>query len=294
MQKSLIRFIKSPRLRKNAGIAVLIFGIVLFVLYLRNNPDALQPLSELPILVIPLLLVIYMVFLFTNYLVTHVSVTHFVPDYPKKSSFMLSAYTALVNFFGPLQSGPGFRAIYLKQQVGLSIKKYTLIAFIYYLSFAAISLMMISIAVHPLIPILVLIPLVFGFFKLKSMVKSPAFLSTFAKIFVFTALQLMVLSIIYGIEIYAVGYEADVSQILAYTGSSNLALFVAITPGAIGIREWFILTAQGVHNIPTEIVLSASLLDRAMYLLFLGVLFAISSYMNIKSRLMDRKIEKIN
>ena len=112
---------------------------------------------------------------------------------------------------------------------------------------------------------------------------------SFIMIFSITLLQLMLLSLLYGIELKSVGYEASLSSTLSYTGSSNLALFVAFTPGAVGIREWFILTAQNIHEIPTDIVLSASLYDRAVYILFLGVLFMISSVFHIKKRLLKTK-----
>jgi len=43
-----------------------------------------------------------------------------------KENFMLTSYSSIANFFGPLQSGPGVRAVYLKAKHQVRLRDYTL------------------------------------------------------------------------------------------------------------------------------------------------------------------------
>lgn len=104
-------------------------------------------------------------------------------------------------------------------------------------------------------------------------------------IFFATLLQIVSVTLLYFAELKSLGYHFGLSQILAYTGAANLALFVALTPAAIGIRESFLLLSSSIHNIPAAAIVSAGLVDRAIYLLFLVILFAISSLWHVSSKL---------
>src|SRR5579884_25768 len=46
-------------------------------------------------------------------------------------SFLITAYSAVINFFGPLQSGPAFRAAYLKKKYDLNLKKFAAASLVY-------------------------------------------------------------------------------------------------------------------------------------------------------------------
>jgi uncharacterized membrane protein YbhN (UPF0104 family) len=48
-----------------------------------------------------------------------------------------------------------------------------------------------------------------------------------------------------------------------------------MTPGAIGFREAFLAFTQRLHGIDTTNIVSASLIDRAVYVAFLGLLFVL-------------------
>ena len=98
-------------------------------------------------------------------------------------------------------------------------------------------------------------------------------------------LQVLCLAIIYGIELRQIGADASLSQILSYTGVSNFSLFVALTPGAIGIREAFLVFSQNLHHIDSSSIVAANILDRAVYLLFLGLLFILVIALHAKEKL---------
>jgi uncharacterized membrane protein YbhN (UPF0104 family) len=84
-------------------------------------------------------------------------------------------------------------------------------------------------------------------------------------------LQLFFTALIYHIELNS-NTRSPVSflQSMSYTGAANFSLFVALTPGAIGIREFFLVFSQKIHGIATAHIVSANVLDRGIYILFLA------------------------
>jgi uncharacterized membrane protein YbhN (UPF0104 family) len=277
--------------RKYVGyvLIVLVFGV--FWLYMRQNPSALEPLKAIPLIIIPLLLLLYSSFLSASVAVTALTIRFCDKNYPLSSSFLLTIYSTLVNFFGPLQSGPGFRAIYLKKRISISIKDYSIATSLYYVSFALVSLIMLFGIIYPWVLLLAVLVLVLFSVYDKRRKGDLRILGGFLIIFIVTLLQLSILALIYFIELRATGFNPSLGSTLAYTGSANFALFVAFTPGAIGIRESFIYFAQSIHDIPTEHVLSASLLDRSIYILFLLILLALSSALHIKAKLNEQDVK---
>jgi uncharacterized membrane protein YbhN (UPF0104 family) len=105
-----------------------------------------------------------------------------------------------------------------------------------------------------------------------------------------TLLQIVVLCTIYGIELKHTGAHVSLGQIMSYSGVANFALFVALTPGAIGIRESFLLFSQGLHHLGSATIVAASVLDRATYLLFLGVLFVLVLSLHAKDKLRVKEL----
>lgn len=100
-----------------------------------------------------------------------------------------------------------------------------------------------------------------------------------------TLLQLVVQVAIYAIELHNTGANPSFGQVLAYTGVANFALFVALTPGAIGIREGFLLFSESLHHISSAVIVAANLIDRAVYLVFLGLLFVLVLATHAKEKL---------
>jgi len=282
-KEKITAYIKSSR--RYIGYFIIASTVLAFAWYIKTQPDALNPLKSTPLYLIPLLLGLYGLFLVTNFFITAITITMSNKTYPLKDSLMLTLYSTLVNFFGPLQSGPGFRAVYLKKKIGLSIKDYTLATMLYYGAFLAISLVMMFGISYPLATLGVLVVLgVAGAWFFRSQ-KAATLIRNTVVIGTVTLAQLLIVALLYYLELRATGYHPSLASTLTYTGSANLALFVAFTPGAIGIRESFIYFSQSLHHIPTEHILSAGLLDRSIYLVFLGILFVISSSLHINKKL---------
>ncbi len=277
--------------KKALAITVIIGSLCFLIIYAILHPSVVENVLRTDPRVLGLLLMLYLGVIFTQFIIMYATIRLCKKNLPVKNGIFLSIYSAVANFFGPLQSGPGVRAVYLKQKVGLRIRDYTLATLFYYFAFAAIngSLLFInSIPFLTLLGMLVAILLtVFGTNKLHF-----GNLSKFVLvIFLTTVIQILLMTTIYFVELHAINAPSNYSftQTLVYSASANLSLFVSITPGAIGIREAFIVFAQSLHHIPLVSIISAGILDRAFYVLFLIMLFMVSSSMHLKDMFTSKK-----
>ena len=110
-------------------------------------------------------------------------------------------------------------------------------------------------------------------------------------IFILTVIQIGIIVSIYSIELNAINPLAHYSmtQIIAYTGSANLSLFVSLTPGAIGFREAFLALSQSLHDIPLTSIIASGIVDRAIYIVFLVLLFLLSSGLHLKNMFVPKQ-----
>ncbi|HUA12989.1 MAG TPA: lysylphosphatidylglycerol synthase domain-containing protein [Candidatus Sulfotelmatobacter sp.] len=191
----------------------------------------------------------------------------------------LNIHTVLINFFVPGQGGPAYRGGYMYKVHNLKIKKYILSTLIYYGIYAVLSFMFLFAFKFKVWQTILLALLVAGFsflvisrYSKKSKLRpTDLHLSSTAMLLILlaTLLQLVVQSIIFGIELHSVNPSIHESQIISYTGAANLTLFAALTPGAIGIREAFLVFTQHIHHISTANIIAANIIDRSVYIVFL-------------------------
>ena len=277
--------------KKALAIAIMATTLGFLIIYTILHPNVAENVLRTDPRVLGLLLVLYVGVIATQFIIMYATIKLCKKDLPIKNGIFLSIYSAVANFFGPLQSGPGVRAVYLKQKVGLRIRDYTLATLFYYFSFAVINGSLLFINSMPFISVLgILVGIllaIFGTNKLRfgNLAK---FVLT---IFLTTAVQILLMTTIYFIELHTINAPSNYSftQTIVYSASANLSLFVSITPGAIGIREAFIVFAQSLHHIPLASIISAGILDRAFYVLFLVMLFMVSSGMHLKDTFAGKK-----
>lgn len=271
-------------LKTALGVVLVIATGVIFGLYVHSHPDVTEQLRHLPLKTLLLLLVLYLVWWGALAAILQISLR----IYHKKMSFqeniLLSAYSSLLNFFGPGQSGPGLRAIYLKKRHRLPIKDYIFATLLYYAFYAIISAGLLFVGSRPWWQTCLLIVLAGGgsltvlrWYAKRSKIKDGAGLNivNLGWLFGATALQMLAQCAIYFVELQAVHPHVGVGQVLTYTGAANFALFVALTPGAIGIREAFLVFTQSLHHLSNNAIVAANIIDRGAYLVFLGLLFVL-------------------
>ena len=265
--------LKNTRLRAFLAIVIVSLTIVLFIGFFINNPAVLKQLEQVSLSTLILLFLLYMLFTFTISLIVDATVRICRGSISKKEGFLLTSYSAVINFFGPLQSGPAFRAIYLKQKHNIPIKDYTLASLGYYLIYGLISIALLFsgyLGVY-FIPLLALALIITGyaFYRYEGLSDKGFNNTGWLKLLLATILQILLLIIIFGIELKTIQSDISWSQILIYTGAANLALFVSITPGAIGFREAFLVFSQRLHGIDTSTIVAANTIDRGVYVAML-------------------------
>ncbi|HUS26695.1 MAG TPA: lysylphosphatidylglycerol synthase domain-containing protein [Nevskiaceae bacterium] len=283
------------KLKLFLGPLILLITIVVFARYLSQHTYLLTQLSHTPLLTVLGLLALYAVWFFALVLVLRFSLYIYQKNMSAQENFLLNAYSSLVNFFGPGQSGPAVRGAYLKKRHGLRLRDYTFATLLYYAFYAVISAFLLFVGSRPWWQTLAVVALVgggsyvalhwFGKRSRSEQDRQGLTMTHLGLILAATALQAVAQIAIYYVELHNVNPHVSLAQAVTYTGAANFALFVALTPGAIGIRESFLLFTQQLHHIGSANIVAANLIDRAVYIAFLGLLFVLIVTLHAKDKL---------
>lgn len=277
------RLFANPLVKRLIVGAILLITIIAFTLFFMRHPMYLRSLRHSNPFGVVSVIGLYIVMQVILAGIYNVQLRLCGHTLQRQENFLLAAYTSLINFFGPLQSGPGFRAVYLKQKHQVRLRDYTFTSLLYYGLFAGFSALFLLVATRPWWQTLLVLMGVCGlstiiirtFRKRDSQGKSqlnltPRWLSW---LIVLTFVQVLLTGIIYYLELKLVHANNSPGQALSYAGAANFALFVSLTPGAIGFREGFLYLSSQIHHVATANILAANLIDRGAYVLFLGLLF---------------------
>lgn len=281
------------------SIAILILTFGLFTYFFITNPEIVKEIRNIDAKTLTMLLILYFLFIGTLALVNSASVKLCKTTINYSENLLLTMYSSVINFFGPLQSGPAFRAIYLNKKHSIKIKDYASASLLYYIFYGIFSLLLLFSGYinHWFLLILFILAIIILIIVksdnqyskgIKSLNLSSWYLMAIA-----TILQILLLIIIFGIELKTIDPSITLDQILIYTGAANLALFVSITPGAIGFREFFLVSTQRLHGIDNTTIVAANTIDRAVYIILLAILALIITAFHAKSRLGVDKLNKI-
>src|SRR5579875_3356779 len=177
----------------------------------------------------------------------------------------------------------GGARLYMKKQHGLGMKRYLLASLLYYACYAVVSAFMLLIASRPWWQTCLGLAVagsaavaVVRWYAGRSAERATALdlnVRSVCVLLLATLLQACVQVAVYGFELYYVDPGVRPWQAVTYTGAANFSLFVALTPGAIGIRETFLYFSEQLHHIDTAAIIAASVIDRVVFLLLLGLLF---------------------
>jgi uncharacterized membrane protein YbhN (UPF0104 family) len=260
--------------RPYAAIVVLLVTVVAFLNYFGNHPEIENQLRSTSPSVLFMVLGLYLIFMGCLALVNMGTLRLCKSRLSSSENLLLTMYSSIINFFGPLQSGPAFRAIYLKQKHGVKFKAYTRASIAYYFFYGLFSgLFMVSgLLGWWLLPAIFIA--ICGLFYARG--RAEVFLggNRWQLLALASLLQVCVLAIIFYVELKAVAPSVHLGQVIVYTGVANLALFVSITPGAIGFRESFLVFTEKLHHIDGPAIVAANLIDRSIYIVMLLLLVA--------------------
>lgn len=273
------------RFKVALGWLVLVLTLYVFARYISSNPQIWWQLQDTSILTILGILLGYTLMTALLAALYRVMTTICKVRIPHKDNLLLTMYSSVVNFFGPLQSGPGFRTVYLKKRYNINVPAYVGVSLLYYACFAAMSG---CILLSAWLGWWIVLALPFGLLMLSRYIprvlqhpiilkRIPHFvpLRELGVLAALSALQVFIVAGIYYVELQAIAPGVTIGQALIYTGAANFALFVSLTPGALGFRESFLYMARSLHGMSESTIVAANILDRAVYVVFLVILFAI-------------------
>ncbi len=283
-------------------IAIIAATLGVFAWYIATHPKVVDVLLHLHPTALLLLTLAYSLTILANAYILHVSLAYVSRSTPFIDIILLTGYSSIVNFFGPLQSGPGFRAAYLKKKYKVEIRRFLAATLIFYLFFGIVNLLVLVLAgvfEYPNLRLYIGGVFVLGgifivpFFTLAKKTKPGATFFANARLrdphFWLIGAGAIGLSLAtasaYYIELLQVRADVTFWQTIIYTAAANLALFVSITPGAIGFRESFLVLSEKLHHISTDAIVAASILDRAFYVGFLLVMFGTLLLLNFRRHL---------
>ncbi|MFZ2125757.1 MAG: lysylphosphatidylglycerol synthase domain-containing protein [Candidatus Saccharimonadales bacterium] len=302
MPKKLLLAPKHTKIIKYCLIATIITAtFIIFGFYINGHPEVIDTLKNLSPDTLVLLTIGYTLITTVNAFVLYYSLRFIKKSSTICDNIILTGYSSIVNFFGPLQSGPGFRAIYLKKKYGVNIRDFFITTLIFYGFFGLINAAIIATAsaykfgsglfyAITLIALALLTYIVYlvdkRFNKIRPIIKAVKLDNkNFWLIGVGSIGLTLATTATYFIEIYHINTGISIVQTLVYSAAANLSIFVAITPGAIGIRESFLALSQQLHGIDTTTIVGASVIDRAFYIGFLALIFIILLAINSRKHL---------
>ncbi len=275
------------KIRAYAAVGLLLVILALFGYYIQGHPAVIHALRNINPWLLIALIACYGFMLVVWMGLYNATLRLCGEPLKKKENLLLTIYSTLANFFLPLQSGPGVRAAYLKKKYKVPISSYIFASLVYYGIYAVISAGLLFIgssywwlAVPATLMTAAVSLFVLTFAKKHFEKKNPNLKldlsrANLTRLLLLTLAQVLTQALIYGIELHTLNMHGTIRRYLSYTGAANFALFVALTPGAIGFREAFLEFSRQLHGFSTASILAASLIDRSVFLLFLGILFII-------------------
>lgn len=292
----LARILRAPIAKKSLAVGIILLTVSLFARFFARNPQYVHQLGSISPWTVAWVLLLNAVMLGILVLMTTATLALCGKRLSWKENFLLTSYSSIANFFGPLQSGPGVRAVYLKTRHQVRLRDYTLASLLALGLFAFFSALFLFVGTRPWWQTVGALLLVAGFSYVVIRVfiqrdKQPG-QSTFAlrgpvlgALIVLAFLQVTTTVGWYFVELRAVDPSIHMSQAMSYAGAANFALFVSVTPDAVGIREAFLVFSQHIHHVPTADIVSANVIDRGAYVLFLGLLFVLVLATHAKDKL---------
>jgi len=259
-------------------VSVLLATIAGFIYYFATHPAVRHQLAQTSPLTLATLFFLYLSVLVALSLVTLTTLRLCKISLPPSESLLLTMYATVVNFFGPLQSGPAFRGVYLKRKHNVDLKKYAAATLVFYALYAAFSgLFLLSGLFHWWLLIAAILAVaVLWYVRTTSISFFTRFqaldLNAIYALAAATLLQLAIVAVIYFVELRSIDHTISFGQAIIYAGAANFALFVSLTPGAIGFRESFLLFSRHLHHIDANTIVAANIIDRAMYIVLLTVI----------------------
>ncbi len=297
--KYYVKLLISKKYRRWVAAAAIVLTVLLIGRFFIVNPEYIRTLRRVPPTVILLIIFLNIPAMMALAWAYSCMLSLCGKTIPAKEQALLTAYSSIANFFGPMQSGPGVRAVYLKSRYAVRLRDYMVATLIYYAFYASFSALFLVGGSRPWWQAVLAVLGAAGFsvivirwFTQRGRSKAAEHLPQFRLrtvpligLAAATFLQIVFITAYFYVELRAVNPHIGVGQAISYTGAANFSLFVSITPDAVGFREAFLVFSQQLHHISVANILAANIIDRGAYVIYLLLLFVFVLAIHAKDRL---------
>ncbi len=293
MFKKLIKF------KPLISILIILATILAAVYYLSNHENLLTNLTKISPFIIIFVLFLYILMLFVLVGVFHFTVRLLNVKLNLKDNILLNCYSIFMNFFVPGQTGPIYRGYYLKTKHKIRAIDFTLATAIYFAIYIIISVLFIlfgsqSVVLASVASFIFILGIIFSVKVYLNKENSKLKISgrNITGLVFITIIQLFLQTMIYFIELHSVDKTVSLSSSLTYSGSAALTIFVSLTPGAIGIREGFLILTRHLSHLSNSTIILANIIDRSVFILYLLIIGLLILVFHINKRINLREKEK--
>lgn len=289
------------KIKPLVSILIILATILAAVYYLANHKNLITNLTKISPLLVVLILFLYVLMLFVLVGTFHFTVKLLNIKLNLKDNILLNCYSIFMNFFVPGQTGPIYRGYYLKTNHKVKAIDFTLATAIYFAIYVIISVLFIlfgsqSIVLASVASVIFILGIIFSvkFYLKKENSKLKISAKNIVGLVFITIIQLFLQTIIYLVELHSVDKTVSLSSSLTYTGSAALTIFVSLTPGAIGIREGFLLLTRHLSHLSNSTIVLANIIDRSVFILYLLIIGLLILVFHINKRINLGEKEKLS
>ncbi|MEN6437830.1 MAG: lysylphosphatidylglycerol synthase transmembrane domain-containing protein [Syntrophobacter sp.] len=312
--------------RKTISAATLLVCAIAFYFYIRDHLSEFSSISDVSVQYVILIGCASLAGLIVNGLFLKVLLDEFGIRLGFSEYFSISILTSFGNVFLPMKGGAGFKAVYLKSKYNYDYSYFVAgLAGNYLVCFNVTALtalagmglywsgtgyfnipaaaVFIGIAVAAFW-VIFFPPRAFDWIPLRwARAQANQVLSgwntvrksgrTVAYLFILASTNVFISSVMCWLEFSAFGMRdaqglpIGIAQSAVFSAIGSLAVFIGLTPAALGVRESLLMFSSEILGISPAQALTASLLDRTVSFLVLAMLFSFAS-IYIKKQLNPR------
>lgn len=313
-------------MKKNIlSIILTITVLLLFGIYLYNNPQILIILKDISPLSLIIIMILFLLLFLLEGVFIKVTLNIFDKHIDLKETYYLSTISRIGNYLLPMRAGAIFRATYLKNKYQFEYSKFLSTLYAYYIllfllnSFLALSVLLfkyLSISIfYPAISLFFLLLFFTTLFVILFRKTIPTregkglkyinkgigifnkFLTSwdmivkrkklFFSLLLLTMGNILINGIIFYVEFLTLKININILDILLYTCLSGVSLLVSITPGSLGLREAIFLFTSESIGLSQDQIMQLAFLDRGVLFLLLLILLIVITVFVKKFKLKD-------
>lgn len=291
------------KLRPIISPLLLVATIIAAAVYLHDHSDLITQLKKTPLYITVMVFLLYCIMFLVLMAIFTASLNLASGKINWKDNFKLNSHSMLINFFVPGQGGVAYRGVYMQKRHGFKLKNYLLVTIIYFVFYTLINVFLLFTNLHKWwlsilasCAALVLILIVLRWYASRKHLSqsdlklNPKF---YLLLFTVTLIQALIQGLIFYIELSTTHQHYSITQVMSYTGMANLTIFVALTPGAIGIRESFLIFSQNIHHVSSSSIIVANVIDRSVFIVFLLCVLAVTVVTHMKGRLDIKRLPEL-